>query len=341
MEILAPLRNSRGLLSRVLDAGADAVYFGVRPVHQACARYSLLWTPLEFDPDAAREVIRATHSAGRRAYVTLNVPYPQSQLHDVVAIACRLIDDGAHALIVSDPGLMAHLSDLRPAAELHVSIIGRTANAESAMFYKKLGAKRVILERFLSVDEIRSVKERSGVDVEVFIYGNFCFFYHGGCRISSYFYGEQCLGPCMEPYRIRDLPGAGERPFRSKPINGYGVLAELYHAGVASIKIEGRQKSTRYILDTVRALRRAVDCLEQGRPLPRADAAQGLFLHPPAATEGFFRGAPFVGDTIDTDNSLAARLRYFRTYLTAEGLPVALKMRKTKKEAKSRIEERD
>ena len=339
MEILVPVRNSLSLLKKVLNAGADAVYFGVKPQSGKENRYSLLWTPIEFDFESARKAISITAQAGRRSYITLNVPYPQSQLEAVFDLSCRLIEAGANALIVSDPGLMWRLIKEKPEAELHVSIIGRTANSQTAMFYKKLGAKRIILERVLTVEEIKNIKERAGIDVEVFIYGNFCFFYHGGCRISSYFYGELCIGPCMDEFQIEGLPEAGRRPFRSKTLNGYKFLSGLYHAGVAAIKIEGRQKTNRYILDSLCVLRRGVDCLQEGRPLPHASKNSGFFILPPEATEGFFPGHPVVGDTMDCEDSLSGRIRRFRTYFTFAGFPVMLKMRKLRKEAR-RLESR-
>ncbi|MFH1540033.1 MAG: peptidase U32 family protein [bacterium] len=334
MEILAPLRNSLRLLKKVLNAGADSVYFGVKPQSGKDNRYSLMWTPMEFDLESALEAINITARAGRRSYITLNVPYPQARFEAVFDLSCRLIEAGASALIVSDPGLMWRLKEEKPDAELHVSIFGRTVNSQTAIFYKKLGAKKIILERALTIEEIKPIKERADIDVEVFIYGNFCFFYHGGCRISSYFYGEQCIGPCTDEYQIESLPEAGNRPFRSKPLNGYGLLSDLYRAGVAAIKIEGRHKTDRYILDSLRVLRPAVDSLKQGRPLPRALKNSGLFILPPESTEGFFTGPPVVGDTIDCEDSLAGRIRHFRTYFTFAGLLVALQMRKLKKEAR-------
>ena len=333
MEILVPLHNSRYLLRKIIAAGADAAYFGVKPDARSASRYSLLWTQMEFDFKSAIEVVKILNDCGRRSYITLNVPYSTKQLEAVFDLACALIESGANALIISDPGLMGMIKEEKPDAEMHVSITGRSANSQTAVFYKELGAKRIILERILSVEEIKFIRETAGIDVEVFIYGNFCFFYHGGCRISSYFYGEQCIGPCMDEYLIDGLPEAGKRPFRSKPLNGYGLLPALFYAGVSAIKIEGRQKSDRYILDTLSVLRRAVDTLEQGGAICEELKHSGLFIYPPESTAGFFSAPPSVDETMDRSDGISCRVRYFRTYFTFWGLPVAHQMRRLKKEA--------
>jgi len=333
MEILVPVGNSIRLIRDVLSEGADAVYFGIRPPKKKERRYSLLWAPFEFDLDSAAEAIRILNDAGKRSYITLNVPYPEVQINDVLDLACRVYDAGASAVIVGDPGFAALLKERRPEGEIHASIMGRTVNSETAAFWKEIGAERVILERVLTREEVIAIKQRAGVDVEVFVYGNFCFFYHGVCRISSYFYGEMCMAPCMDPLEIDGLDAAAPRPFRSKSLNAYDSLPELFSAGVSSIKIEGRQKSRKYILNALRVFRRAVDALKKGDPLPDPPKIDLLFPVPPCSTPGFFSGPPVAHETVDTESGRQELRRQLAVYMTPSGVRIALDMKKKKRKA--------
>lgn len=335
MEILAPANNSLKLIRQLTDAGADSIYFGVKSDKGGSGRLSLLWSQLEFAPDEALEAVKIISGAGKRSYIALNALYRDSDLESVSELACKMLGGGANAIILADPGLASLILRERPDSELHVSIIGRTLNSAGAGFWRRLGAKRVILERTLSLDEVQSIRERGNLEVELFIFGNFCFFYHGRCRISSYFYGEQCLGPCQEKFQIDSLHSPFERPFRSKPLNAYDLLPQIQKAGVAAIKIEGRQKTSRYILTAVKILRKAVDAIEAGMPLPPVSAKHLLFPMPPIATPGFLNGNCTAGNSTSDESGLLEFRRQMATYLTPVGLKIGWQMKRKRSRDRS------
>ena len=197
-------------------------------------------------------------------------------------------------------------------------------NSETAAFWKDIGAKRIILERVLSLKEVIAIRERAGIDVELFVYGNFCYFYYGGCRLSSYYYGEMCFAPCLDRYTIEDLPQAGPTPFSGKYLNAYDALPEIYDAGVSAVKIEGREKSRGYILTVLRVLRRAVDALKKGEKIPPPPEKSRYFLMPPVTTPGFYEGFPDARDTINDESGWKSGFRKFAIYCTPAGIRYAL-----------------
>ncbi|MBF0206834.1 MAG: U32 family peptidase [Oligoflexia bacterium] len=338
MEILAPVGRSLSLLKNIIRHGADAVYFGVRPLSISKSisksykqdQFSLIWPAFEFDYSSAVEAIKLLQHSGKRSYITMNLPYTKDQFDSVLELSLKLIDAGVSALIVSDPGLVSKLKIERPKCELHVSIIGRTINSQAAIFWKELGCSRVILDRSLSVVEISSIIEESTMEVEVFVYGNTCFFYHGGCRLSSYFFGEACIGPCMDKYSIEGFEFIPKKPFRSKIFNAYEFLPHLFNMGVHTIKIEGRQKSDLYIINTLKIFRKAVDALKSGHPLPPIDNSgiNFLFAGHKDSTCGFLAGDPQLSNNIIQKDTTKSFLRNIATYLTPTGIKVGLNMRK-------------
>jgi len=332
---MAPIGRSLRQVEKVLAAGADSIFFGVRPQSDATSRLSILAALVEFDLAQAREAIALAHRHGRRAYVTLNSLYDGTQLDAVVAMARELIDAKADALIVADPGLVHRLGRLRGSTELHLSVVGRATNRESAAFWREQGVSRIILDRVIHVDEIRRIKQETGLELEVFVYGGFCFNHHGLCRLSSYFYGEMCLAPCMDRYTVDDLAHAGPTPFRSKQLNAYNALPELLEAGVDAVKIEGRQKSTAYITAVCAAFRRGIDALSAGEPLPDIPASLHIQTSP-ITTEGFYRGEENMLESIDREVGATASLRQLVNYLSPISMRFALRRQHKVREVKSR-----
>ena len=327
MEILVPVSNSLRIVRDALSSGADAVYFGVRPKagSDTYSYYSLLPLSCEFDFDKAIEAIRIVRKAGRRCYIALNAMLYDCQLDTTVELARAMHDAGVHAIFVADPGLAMRLHADHPDITLYASIQGRIFNSESALFWKDLGVKRLILERVLSLDDVAAMKRSTQLEVEVFVYGQFCFNYHGYCRLSSHLYGTMCYAPCRNRTQVEGFPKeAGTHPMRSKQLNAYEYLPKIMEAGVDAIKIEGRLKGRRYVLDTLRAFRRAVDALERGDPLP--DPPQtAMFLNPPLTTPGFLLPPDDMAETLDPSGSPADYLLNAAPFFNPTGLAWAMR----------------
>jgi len=322
MEILVPIGNSVRVIRDALDAGADALYFGVRPNRsdKTYSYHSLLPLSCELELERAIRAARLIRQAGRRCYVALNAMLYDSQLDGTAELALRMHDAGAQAVIVADPGLAARLRARRPELELHVSIQGRVFNSEAALFWKDLGARRLILERVLSLEDIELIKRRTQLEVEVFVYGQFCFHYHGYCRLSSYYYGTMCYAPCRNRASIEGFPdSAGPYPLRSKQLNAYSLLPQIVAAGVDAIKIEGRLKGRRYVTDTLRAFRRGIDALERGQPLPEPPHGP-MFLNPPLTTPGLLVPPECLAETLDRQSGRLRGLINAAPFINPTGL---------------------
>lgn len=319
MELLAPFGGHSRALKTVLDAGPDAIYFGVRPLKIETGRLSLLHSGVEFDLPEAMAMIDRIHDAGRRAYVTLNSYYTDNQLPDVLEVVARLCRAGLDALIVTDPGLLAELARLPKPPEVHLSVLGRCTNPAAAAWWREWGVRRLILDRTMTIEQIRAMTS-TGLETEVFVYGGNCFNHHGLCRLSSYFYGEMCFAPCANRYAIAGLPAAGPTPFRSLTLNAYEALPALIDAGVTALKIEGRQKAPAATAQVVRIFRRALDALSHNRPLPEPPRALHFRRPPRRAWPGVYLDEDAEEQSISREQGLSDLLRQLTHYLAPASL---------------------
>lgn len=320
MELLVPAGHNVSLIRKLIDAGADAIYFGVQSTPTIRQNFSTRPSFCEFDLPSVRKIVRLIHDAGRRAYVTMNIMYHASQMDAMLELAARLYDLGVDAIIVGDPGFASRLSQVCPDGEIHVSIMGQTLNADTAAFWKELHASRIVLDYNISLEEVIAIKQKAKIQVELIVYGSYCFHFHKICSLSNYFYGQMCFGPCIEKAVVQGLRQAGSNPFRSKFLNAYNALPAMHEGGIDAIKIEGRQKSPRYMVKVLSILRPAVDALNRGEPLPAEPKNSRLFLTPPNATGGFYLGEPNIPQTLTSESSLRYKVSQVAPYLHSRGL---------------------
>lgn len=268
-ELLAPAGNLEKLKWAAVY-GADAVYFG--------SKFGSLRSfagNLSFDQ--AADGIEFLHARGKKGFVTLNI-YPFSDEFEQIRETAGTLDEiGVDAFIVADLGVLFELKKLGVKAPIHISTQANTINSQSALAYKKLGAKRVNLARELSVEQIKDIQKDIGgqMETEVFIHGAVCFSYSGRCAISDYTTGYranrgECKHPCRWKYSLVEemRPGQyipvyederGLYLFNTKDIAGFEYVPELVEAGVSSFKIEGRMKSVHYIASIVSFYRQVLD----------------------------------------------------------------------------------
>ena len=268
-EILAPAGDDAALAA-ALAAGADAIYFGLDDGWNARARaanFSLARLP---------EVVARIHRGGARAYVTLNTLVFEAELPALERIVRGVAAAGVDAIIVQDPAVALLARAVCPALEVHASTQMTVSSAEGARIAARLGATRVVVPRELSVDEIAAFAAASPIDLEVFIHGALCVSWSGQCLTSESFGGRsanrgQCAQSCRLPYdlvvdgEVRDL---GEVRYLLSPqdLAGAAAVPALMAAGVASLKIEGRQKGPAYVATAVLGYRRWRDGVLSGAP---------------------------------------------------------------------------
>ena len=309
VELLAPARDLESAMAAV-DYGADAVYiggskFGAR--RGAC-------NPVE---EVARAVEYA-HQYGVRIHATLNTLLFDRELADAEAEARALIAAGVDALIVQDMALRR----MELPVELHASTQMCNMTPEQARFLGDCGFARVILERALSLEEIRAVAAATKADVECFVHGAICVGYSGRCFLSrsmSERSGNRgaCSQPCRLTYDLTDGRGrsylSGRHLLSVRDLDLSGHIGELLDAGVTSFKIEGRLKDINYIRNVVAYYRRAVDEALAARPQLRRSSvgvSRPDFRPDPAksftrgASEYFFAGRSAGVASFDTPKSV-------------------------------------
>ncbi len=266
-ELLAPAGNMEKMKMALLY-GADAVYLGGKA-------YGLRAFGGNFTQDELREAIDFAHGLGKKVYVTVNIFPHNDDLVHLPDYLRSLADMGADALLVADLGVFTICRDVVPEMELHVSTQANSTNWSAVNAWQKLGAKRIVLAREMSLREIREIRAKTTADLEMFIHGAMCISYSGRCLLSSYFTGRDsnrgsCAQCCRWKYALVEetRPGQyfpieederGTYIMNSKDMCLLPHLADVIESGVNSLKIEGRMKSVHYVASVVKAYRQAID----------------------------------------------------------------------------------
>ena len=256
-------------LHAAVEAGADAVYFGLK---HFTAR-----AKVGFSVSELPEVMRTLHRRGVRGFVTFNTLVFEHELAEAARAIAEIAEVQADALIVQDYGVLRLARQIAPHLELHASTQMSITNAEGVKLAQSQGANRVTLARELSLQEIRKIIEQTGCDVEVFVHGALCVAYSGQCFSSEAWGGRsanrgQCAQACRLPYEMwvdgRKRP-LNDARYLLSPGDLYALeqVPELVDMGVATLKIEGRYKDAEYVALTTKAYRKAVDEAWAGGPL--------------------------------------------------------------------------
>ena len=259
-EVLSPVGHWPQLHAAI-DAGADAVYFGLT---HFTARAKVGFTLAELP-----EAMRTLHRHGVKGYVTYNSLVFDSELQDAARGLAAIAEAGADAIIVQDLAVVKLAREIAPELEVHGSTQMSITSAEGARVAQSLGASRVVLARELSLEEIRAIRGETDCDLEVFVHGALCVSYSGQCFSSEAWGGRsanrgQCAQACRLPYEMMvdgDVQPLGDARYLLSPGDLYalGQIPELVRIGVTGLKIEGRYKDADYVALTTRAYRKAVD----------------------------------------------------------------------------------
>jgi len=253
-------------LRAAVEAGADAVYFGLKHFSaRAKVGFSLAELP---------EVMRALHARGVHGYVTFNTLVFEHELDAAARAIGAIAEAGADAMIVQDYGVVRLAREVVPGMELHASTQMSITNAQGVHFARSFGIQRVTLARELSLAEIGRIVNETSCDIEIFVHGALCVAYSGQCFSSEAWGGRsanrgQCAQACRLPYQMmvdgRIEPLADARYLLS-PGDLYALeqVPEIVNLGVAALKIEGRYKDAEYVALTTQAYRKAVDQAWEG-----------------------------------------------------------------------------
>lgn len=305
-ELLAPAGDLEKLKVAVLY-GADAVYLGGR-------HFGLRAGAGNFDVEEMAEGVRFAHEKGARVYVTVNIFAHNRDLEPLPDYLDSIRGAGVDGVIVSDPGVIDLVRRLHPDLPVHLSTQANTTNWASARFWEERGVSRIVLARELSLGEIKEIRERVRLELEIFIHGAMCIAYSGRCLLSNYLTGRDanrgdCAQSCRWRYALVEEKRPGEFLSIEEDDRGAYILGsrdlclieyipELVQAGISCFKIEGRMKSVNYVAGVVKAYREALDAYLRDPGNYRFDPAWleeiGKVSHRDYTT-GFLFGNPGAG----------------------------------------------
>ena len=253
-ELLAPAGNFSCFMA-ALNAGADAVYLGG----------SKFGARAYADNFTDEEIIRAldiAHLFGKKIYLTVNTLVKEKEMNELIPYITPFYREGLDGVIVQDIGVLTLLRDSFPKLALHASTQMTVTGVYGASFLKNTGITRVVPARELSLEEVRDIKDGTGLEVETFIHGAMCYSYSGQCLLSSILGGRsgnrgRCAGPCRLPYK--DSSGNAIYPLSLKDMYTLPMIQKLIDAGIDSFKIEGRMKSAEYVAGVTSIYRKYID----------------------------------------------------------------------------------
>lgn len=268
-ELLVPA-SSLEVLKTAVIFGADAVFIGGEA-------FGLRAKAKNFTPEEMKEGIEFAHAHGVKVHVTANILAHNYDLDGARQYFYELKEMKPDALIIADPGMFTMAREICPEIDIHISTQANNTNYETYNFWYRLGAKRVVAARELSLAEIKEIRRNIPEDkeIECFIHGAMCISYSGRCLLSNYFTGRDanhgaCTHPCRWKYAVveEQRPGVylpvyenerGTYIFNSKDLCMIEYIPELIDAGIDSFKIEGRMKTALYVATVARTYRKAID----------------------------------------------------------------------------------
>ena len=317
-ELLAPA-GSLAKLKIAITYGADAVYVGGE-------EFSLRVAAENFSVEELAEGVEFAHQRGKKVYLTANIIPHNSDIAEYEEFLKRYMTAGFDAVILSDLGMFQLTREIAPQLEIHVSTQANNVNFKSAESWYKMGAKRVILAREMSFDEISEIREKTpdGLELEAFVHGAMCISYSGRCLLSNYLTNRDSnLGACSHPCRWKYFLMEETRPGEYMPVfeNERGTfiynskdlcmiehIDKLIESGLDSFKIEGRVKTEYYLATVVKAYRDAIDSyfenpdsfkvnplwLEELKKVSHRDYTTGFFFGKPGGDEQNYKTGSYI-----------------------------------------------
>jgi putative protease len=326
-ELLVPA-NNLNVLKYAVSYGADAVYAGGK-------EFNLRSTGENFTLDELREGVEYAHNYGVKFYFTLNSVIFENELPSFIHYLKELEGIDFDGVIVSDSGALDMIIDYLPGRRIHISTQANIANHRAVNFFKKCGVKRINIAREISFSDLKSILNKTDIEIEVFVHGALCISYSGRCMLSKYMTGRdankgECAHSCRWKYYLMEekrpnmfFPAVQDRRgtyiYNSRDLCLLGKLKLLSDAGVDAIKIEGRNKSENYVGLTTWVYRKALDYIKEnkytGKEIARLTQELDKCSH-----RNFTEGFIFLKDKSElTDNDNVGYINKYRFAGTCAG----------------------
>ena len=301
-ELLAPAGDMERL-HMALAYGADAVYL-------AGTAFGMRSFAGNFTPEELKQAVELCHAKNVRVHVTCNTMPRNPEVARLPEWLEYLNELGVDAVILADVGVLSLAKRYAPKVDCHISTQASVVNYVSAQAWYDLGAKRAILARELSLEEIREIRAKAPreLELEVFAHGAMCVSYSGRCLLSNYMTGRdsnrgQCAQPCRYQYALMEEKRPGEYfpvyeengatyIMNSRDMCMIDHVPELLEAGLDSLKLEGRAKSAYYAAIVTGAYRHAIDAAAAGQPLDPVWRDEVEHISHRHYSTGFFYGQP-------------------------------------------------
>ena len=302
IELLSPAGDMERLKMAVLY-GADSVYL-------AGTDFGMRSFAGNFTPEELPKAVAFAHEHGVKVHVTVNTMPRNNEVVSLPGYLEQLQDANVDALILADLGAFTLAGKYAPKCQRHISTQQSIANYECANAWYDLGAQRVVLARELSLEEIRTIREKTPkeLEIETFGHGAMCVSYSGRCLLSNYMTGRDsnrgaCAQPCRYEYTLMEEKRPGEYfpvyedekgtyILNSKDMCTIEHLKELTDAGIDCIKIEGRAKSAYYAAIVTGAYRHCIDDLAASKPMDPVWMDEVNHVSHRIYSTGFYFGHP-------------------------------------------------
>lgn len=282
IELLSPA-GSMDALKAAIHNGADAIYLGGK-------KFGARAFAQNFSVNELIEAINYAHIYNVKIYITVNTIIYEDEFEDALDFIEFLYKNNVDAVIMQDIGLMYEAHKRFPGLIIHASTQCHNHNIENIEFFKSIGVKRVILDREMSLEEIK--KLNTDMEIEIFIHGALCISY-SGCCLMSYLGGGrsgnrgECTGCCRLPYKLiennKEHKANGEYLISTKELNTSKRIKEIMDSNIVSLKIEGRMKSPEYVGFITKYYRNIID----GKKITEEDEKKLSLLFNRDFTEGY------------------------------------------------------
>ena len=277
-ELLIPARDLE-VLKVAYNYGADACYIGGE-------EFSLRAMANNFSDTDLKKAVDFAHKINKKIYITANIYARNYHIDEAAKYFSYLNTIKPDAVLISDLGLFKIAKEIFKDVDIHISTQANTTNYQAVMFYKELGAKRVVLARELTFNEIKTIREKCpDIEIECFVHGAMCISYSGRCLLSAFMSNRSsnlglCSHPCRWKYKVNDIQyleadlteekrqnehfkmienEQGSFIYNSKDLCMVEHIDDLIDAGIDSLKIEGRMKNALYVATVARTYRKAID----------------------------------------------------------------------------------
>jgi U32 family peptidase len=265
-ELLAPIQDFLSL-KIAIDAGCDAVYFGIKGINMRSGAKNFTVSDL-------KKIVKICHNQKIKCYLALNVIVYEEELGKIESILKKVKEANVDAVICWDHAIIKMAKKFK--IEIHLSTQASVANSEAIEFYKKQGVKRFVLARECTLEQIKKIKKKVKVELETFAHGAMCVSESGRCFLSQFTYGKSAnRGECIQPCRRKYIITEKRNSENDKHINEYELgedyvlspkdmctlpfVEKLIDAEIDVLKIEGRNRSPEYVKKVIETYREVID----------------------------------------------------------------------------------